>query len=292
MADARELRPIDRKVDRCPAVNTTSWPIKRHRDNFSCKRFMSYAQYFKNCLVLVAMTAVMVGGTAPAFTAAISPMLLHGKVPNHHRAYTFPWIPVISLIVAGVAALATVAMWWGTRQTRLDRKLKRAEQIRGDTREQARRIREAEDLIEALVTKINGIHTEISTMADIRDRASVDPGRPLRLQRAAFSLHRSLFPEYESHSNRYRSDLRDLKRKLAQCQQVLSCIVSAPWPISPTNVSYRLLSIEDSSDRLVDDTGVVLNEASVVIRVALDAVMSLKDQVTGGGNETDATKLS
>jgi hypothetical protein len=235
------------------------------------------------------MAAGMLGGAAPALAVEASPLQSLGKVPNHTSAGT-SWIPVLSVIVAAVAAFGAVATWWGTRQTRIDRRLAHLEAIRNDPTEQARRIRVAEYSMEAVVTKVKGIHAEISTMADIRDSASVDPARPIRLDSAAFALNRFLFTEYESHVNRYRDDLRDLKQRLAQCQDALRSIVSGPWPIQPSYVSYQLLTVEDGQRRLTADSGIVLNEAATIIGATLDSVMSLKAQMTVGGNEAGATK--
>jgi hypothetical protein len=291
VAHPRGVKPIDRKADRHATGNRADLPVELECHDSYPRGVIPHCRYSRTWRpILLAMTAVMLGGTTPAFAVAVSPVLSPRKIPNHAGTGTLAWIPILSLIVATVAAFAAVALWWSTRRTRLDKKSKQLEVSRNDVREQARRIREAEDLVAAIATKINGIHTEISTMADIRDRAAIDPGRPLRLDPTAFALHRPLFDEYESHISRFRDDLGDLKRKLTQCQETVSSIVSAQWSILPAYVSYQLISIENSQRRLAADSGLVLNEASTIIAALLDSVLSLKDQMAGGASGADATK--
>jgi hypothetical protein len=245
VAHPRGVKPTERRADRHTTGNLADLRVELNRHDSRPTRVKAprrYARIWRP--ILLAMTTAMLWGTRPAFAVAVSPVLSAGKAPKHTGTGTLNWIPLVSLIVAVVAAFAAVALWWSTRRTRLDKKSKQLEVFRNDVREQGRRIREAEDLVAAIATKINGIHTEISTMADIRDRAAIDPSRPLRLDSAAFALHRPLLDEYESHINRLRADLRDLRRKLTQCQETVSSIVSAQWSILPAYVSYQLISIE------------------------------------------------
>jgi hypothetical protein len=294
-----EVEPIDRETDSASNCDSASSSIQRSCHKMQTGRARPQVRNFRWWRpILVAATAIMLGGTIPAAAAPVSPLLSFFRTPNH-GASTSAWIsslPGIIAIVAGFATIlgsaAAIAAWWSGRRTRREKIWKHIEPLRNDPVEQARLIREAEELILTIVVKVNGIHAEVSAMADIRDRASIDPGRRIRLDSTAFSLQRSLFDDYKFQFDRYYGDLKDLKHKLTQCQEAMRPIVSVRWQISPTDISGQLIFLENSRKRLAGDVDLVLNEASRIVTDMLKCVHSLKDQMASGGDGTGAVMPS
>jgi hypothetical protein len=298
MADFRGAEAVSRKADSCLSEDAAPFPFEPNLTHSFPRRATPLTCRPRSWrLVLLATVSIIFGGTVPTFAVTVTPLLSPGRAPSHANTETTAWVftlPGIVTIVATIAtivgALATIAGWRSSRQSRQDRRSKQLEALRIDATEQARLISEAEYLIAALTTKVKEIHAEINAMADIRDRASIDPSRPLRLEPTAFALHRHLFNDYKSYAGRLHDDLRDLKLKLTRCQEVMRPIVSAQWSISPTYAGKQLFLIDKSHKRLTTDAGIVLNEASKIVTAMLGSMLTLQDQLAGGGSGTGATR--
>lgn len=190
-----------------------------------------------------------------------------------------------------MTVILLLATWVGTRQTRSDRKARRLEALRADPVEQAHLVREVEEIVEALVRTVSDIDSQTITIADIRDRARVEPARRFLLGRVTFSDRNSLFADYETCLDRYREDLRLVNDRSVRCLESLRGIVAADWAISPTGASGILEAIRRIYLEL-KDPDLSLNGVLERVNKMLDAVTSLHSQMTSGGTEADTAKAT
>ena len=201
------------------------------------------------------------------------------------------WIPIVALVIALLGTGISWATFASTRDIRtLDKATKRLDLTRTDQDLQAEMVEHVENSYEALSTQVWGAYTETQYLADLRERATIDPTRPIRLEPSAFQLQPRLSKDYRDHENELRSRVTRLEATGSEVRGSLRGVRDDVWPISTLDVVKTVRHVQAACARFTTDPDLRLSEASQIIAAEYALVQDTLRAMRGEATQDSAHK--